>query len=184
MLIVASLMLAVPQEAPAAPPAQDAGASQRWSILADPCAGARTADEIVVCGQGASPEPRLPLPAERGPPDHPAPSNPDLSGMGALAASVPPCATRSEGCTTGVDLIGGGTFLVRAVEKLVDSESCCDSPGEATNPIALADEIGGIFKRTFKKKPDKSNRVAIPLDDIPDPGVAPQAYYLIQLPLP
>lgn len=183
MLIAATLLLAAAQEAPASAP-QDAGAPQRWSILVDPCAGARTPDEIVVCGQGASPAPRLPLPAERGPPDHPAPSNPDLSGMGALAAASPPCATRSEGCTTGVDLIGGGTFLIRAVEKLVDSESCCDSPGEATNPIALADEIGGVFKRTFKKKPDKANRVPISLDDVPDPGLAPQGDYAIELPLP
>jgi hypothetical protein len=149
--------------APAATP-------QRWSILVDPCTGARP-DEILVCGKGEQSQ-RLPLPEERGPPDRPMPSNPDMSGAGALAAASAPCATRSEGCTTGVDLFGGGTFLVRAIGKVIDPNSCCEEPGEATNPVKLVSDAGKGIGRMFKKKPDKSNRVPIPLED---PAPAPRA---------
>lgn len=166
MFIALMLMIAGTQEVPASGVQQDADGTQRWSILADPCAAARGGpNEIVVCGQGAAGEPRLPLPEERGPPDRPIPSNPDLSGTGALNVSVDPCATRSEGCTTGIDLLGGGTFLVRAVGKVIDPDSCCEEPGEATNPIRLVSDLGSVVKRTFKKKPDKSKRVPIDLDD-------------------
>jgi hypothetical protein len=177
MLAALLLILAGTQDVPASQPQQDADGTQRWSILADPCAAARGGpDEIVVCGQGAAANPRLPLPGERGPPDHPSPSNPNLSGIGALNVASAPCATRSEGCTTGIDLFGGGTFLVRAAGKLIDPDSCCDEPGEATNPVGLVNDVGSVIKRTFQKKPDKSKRVPIPLDDsplplpVPDPG--------------
>ncbi len=169
MLLALLLASALVQEVPAEPRTQADG-SQSWSILVQPCDSARTADEVVVCGQGAASSPRLPLPGERGPPDRPMPSNPDVSGMGALDAAAAPCATRSEGCTVGVDLFGGATALVRGVGKLIDPDSCCEEPGEATNPVALIKDVGGVFKRTFKKKPDKSRRVAIPLDDLPRPS--------------
>ena len=182
MLLAMSLALAGPQDVPAAQPRQDASGTQRWSILADPCASARTPDEIVVCGQGAQPAPRLPLPEERGPPDRPMPSNPDVSGIGALNATVAPCVTRSEGCTTGINLLGGGTFLVRGIGKLINPDSCCEEPGEATNPVALINDIGGVFKRSFRKKPDKSRRVAIPLDDLPPPVAGAPGEVLIPLP--
>lgn len=172
MLIAALLAFAGFQDVPSPPPQKDADGTQRWSILVDPCAAARGGpDEIVVCGQGAAASPRLPLPGERGPPDRPMPSNPNLSGAGALAVASAPCATRSEGCTTGIDLFGGGTFLVRAAGKLIDPDSCCDRPGEATDPVGLVNDVGSVIKRTFgkKQKVDKSKRVPIPLDDSPLP---------------
>jgi hypothetical protein len=165
-------------------PKQEADGRQSWSILNDPCASARTRDEIVVCGKGAETVPRLPLPEERGPPDRPMPSNPDVTGIGALNASVAPCATRSEGCTTGINILGGGTFLVRGIGKLIDPNSCCEEPGEATNPIKLVgDAIGGVG-RAFRKKPDKSGRVAIDIDNLPPPEPARLRDLEVYLPLP
>lgn len=171
MLIAVLLALAGFQEVPASQPQRDADGTQRWSILVDPCAnpGAGT-DDIVVCAMGAPRNPRLPLAEERGPPDRPRPSNPDRSGIGALTVSSAPCATRSEGCTTGIDLFGGGTLLVRAAGKLINPDSCCEEPGEATNPLGLLSDVGSAIKRTFRKKPDKSKRVPIPLED-PQPTV-------------
>ncbi|RYD65797.1 MAG: hypothetical protein EOP58_06750 [Sphingomonadales bacterium] len=167
------LTLTVPQDVPASPsvegtdvarPARDADGTQRWSLMSDPCASARVEGEVVVCGASTAAEsPRLPLPGERGPPDRPMPSNPDVTGIGALAASTPPCATRSEGCTTGVDIFGGATFLVRAIGKVIDKDSCCEEPGEATNFGGLLRDIGKTFHK--KEKVDKSNRVPIPLND-------------------
>jgi len=174
MMFAALLMLAGIQDVPAAPavdgtsakPAKDADGTQRWSILADSCAP-RADSEILVCGTGQSDAPRLPLPGERGPPDRPMPSNPDVSGTGALAATGAPCATQSAGCTTGVDIFGMGTLLVRAIGKIIDKDSCCEEPGEATNIGYLIRDTGKAVKRTFgkKQKVDKSNRVPIPLDD-------------------
>jgi hypothetical protein len=178
MIFTALLMLAGAQDVPATPsvagttvarPAREADGTQRWSILLDSCAPARDENEVVVCGTATADSARLPLPGERGPPDRPMPSNPDVSGMGALAASAPPCATLSQGCSTGVNIFGGATFLVRAIGKVVDGDSCCETAGEATNPGMLINDIGSMVKRTFRKKPDKSNRVPIPLDDLPAP---------------
>lgn len=185
MLLAALLILA--QEVPPAPPeaspatsapsvpapAATASASappKVWSIKADPCASARTGTaDIVVCGKIA-PSPRLPLPDERGPPDHPAPSNPYMNGTGALAAAEPVCAATIGGCPGGVDLFGGATFLVRAVGKAIDPNSCCDEPGEATNPAMLIRDIARVFK-----KKDKRPRIPIPLDDSPLPLPAAEA---------
>ncbi|MBB5711734.1 hypothetical protein [Sphingomonas xinjiangensis] len=161
------LGLAMAQDAPRAGVETTPGGSQRWSILADPCAGRPLRpDEVLVCGQrDGSQSARLPLPAERGPPDRPMPGNPDISGAGALALTNAPCATRSGGCTTGIDLLGGGTMLIRGIGKLIDPDSCCETPGEGRDPVALVSDIGGAVKRNLAKKPDKSKRVAIPLDD-------------------
>lgn len=166
---------ATPAGSSVAAPSTDGDGTQRWSILVDPCAsvtGNPVRDEIVVCGSTAATSPRLPLPGERGPPDRPMPSNPNLSGSGALAATSAPCAARSGGCTTGVDLFGGGTALVRLIGKVIDPDSCCEAPGEATNPFALAGDIGSGVAGLFRGKPDKSNRIPIPLDD-PAPGAGP-----------
>lgn len=169
MLVALMLGMAMPQEAPRPGVETSADGAERWSVLADPCTG-RVArpDEVVVCGQrdGATSF-RLPLPDERGPPDRPMPGNPDISGAGALAVASAPCATRSEGCTAGVDVLGGGTALIRLAGKLIDPDSCCERPGEGTNPIMLVGDLGSAVGRAFRKKPDKSNRVAIPLDDLP-----------------
>ncbi len=67
----------------------------------------------------------------------------------------------------GVDVFGAGTAAIRLVGKLIDPDSCCERDGESTNPAMLiGDAIGGL-KRAFGKKPDRSGRVAIPLDDPP-----------------
>ncbi|HWK36939.1 hypothetical protein [Sphingomonas sp.] len=170
MLIAVLLVLAGVQDATVAQPAVASDGTQRWSILADPCASPGNGDDIVVCGRGI-PEARLPLPAERGPPDRPMPSNPNLTGMGALAAAAPPCAAAIGGCTVGVDVFGGAAFLVRAAGKIIDPDSCCDRPGEATDPVMLVNDIGAALKRGRHKKSDTSNRVPIPLDD-PAPATA------------
>ncbi len=164
-MLAALLVLAALQDASVAQPAQDADGTQRWSILVDPCASAGGGQNtIVVCGKSAQ-DPRIPLRDERGPPDRAMPSNPELTGAGALALTQSPCATRSEGCTTGVNLFGGATFVARLAGKLINPDSCCDEPGEATNPIALAKDVGSAVGKVFRKKPDKSNRVPILLDD-------------------
>lgn len=173
MIVALLLTLASTQDVPATPlvagtsvakPVQDASGTQRWSILPDDCAPSRIEGEILVCGTAeAAAAPRLPLPGERGPPDRPMPSNPEVTGMGALAAASPPCATLSQGCTTGVDIFGMGTFLVRAIGKVVDKDSCCEEPGEATNIGYLIRDVGKVFRK--KPKIDKSNRIPIPLDD-------------------
>ncbi|NML07572.1 hypothetical protein [Sphingomonas sp. G-3-2-10] len=182
MLAAAGVQDAPPVDKASAPagssvsaPSTDSDGTQRWSILVDPCAsvtGNPVRDEIVVCGSTVAASPRLPLPGERGPPDRPMPSNPYLSGMGALEASVAPCAARSQGCTTGVDLFGGGTALVRLIGKVIDPDSCCEAQGEATNPFALAGDIGSGVAGLFRGKPDKSNRIPIPLED-PVSGAGP-----------
>ncbi|WHU01158.1 hypothetical protein [Sphingomonas sp. NIBR02145] len=187
MLLVVLALIAA-QDAPGTvnQPRQAADGKQSWSILNDPCTSGppRKQNEILVCGQGADSVPRLPLPDERGPPDRPMPSNPDVTGIGALNASIAPCATRSEGCTTGINIFGMGTALIRGIGKIVDPNSCCEEPGESTNPVKLVgDAIGGVG-RVFRKKPDKSGRVAIDLDNLPPPEPAGLRDLDIQLPLP
>lgn len=122
-------------------------------------------DDIVVCGK--------PLPSQSVPYsnevvlDEPRPSNPDLRGTGALALEATPCGARSGGCGSGIDLFGAGTAAVRLVQKAVTPNSCCEEPGEGTNVFLLGkDAVRGV-KHAFRKKPDKSRRVPIPLDDAP-----------------
>ncbi len=189
MFFATLLVLAAPQDAPlpsrqdappieAAPdappgstvakPAVAPDGTQRWSILVDPCASVRgnpTSNDIVVCGSAAAQSPRLPLPDERGAPDRPMPSNPYLSGSGALAATSAPCATLSQGCTTGIDLFSSTTALIRLIGKVVSPGSCCEEPGEATNPAGLIGDVVSGIGGLFRHKPDKSNRIPIPLDD-------------------
>lgn len=173
LLIALSLSVLIPQDrAPATAatvdtPQQAADGTMRWSVLADPCASVQdgtSSDTIVVCGKGVQ-APRLPLPGERGPPDRPMPSNPDRTGIGALNATVEPCAARMGGCTTGIDLFGAATTAVRLVGKAIDPGSCCEEPGESTNFFKLVGDAGKGIGRAFKKKPDKSNRVPIDLSD-------------------
>lgn len=88
------LVLALLQAQPAAVP-------ERFSILAQPCAPVtRDGKEVVVCGNDPAASQRLPLPQEAVP-DHPIPSNPFITGGGALAAANKPCAVRLEGCQVG-----------------------------------------------------------------------------------
>ncbi|GGB36913.1 hypothetical protein GCM10011380_27880 [Sphingomonas metalli] len=122
-----------------------------------------TGDEVVVCGESTDALP----PEERGSKDRPRASNPDMTGIGALAAAAPVCGARQGGCASGVNLLGMGTAAVRLVGKLIDPDSCCDQPGEATSVGKL---VGDVAK-AFRKKPDKSQRVAIDLD-APPPSTA------------
>ncbi|WP_242119596.1 hypothetical protein [Sphingomonas lacusdianchii] len=158
LLLLLAGQAATPARAIPTPP-------ERISILVDPCASQRRNsqdDEILVCGEAAR-TPRIQLPSERTPPDRPLASNPYADGRGAMAAAAPPCATLSQGCTTGVDIFGGGTFLVRAVGKLIDPNSCCDEPGEATNVgKLLSDVVRGVKGGPSKK--ERAKRVTIPLD--------------------
>lgn len=133
ILIVLLLQAATPAAAPAtsasaAPPA-------RFSILTPQCTQRNDHGDIVVCA-GAPGNDRLPLPDDRGPPDHAVPSNPELTGIGALAAADTPCATVQSGCQ-----VGFGPPLAPIIKGAV-----------------------GAIKSAFAKKPDKRGRVAIPLD--------------------
>lgn len=112
-------------------------APERFSILVDPCAAAsRDGTDVVVCGGPAANSPRLPLPDERGPPDHAVASNPDLSAARALQLEGTPCAASQWGCQVGF--------------------------GPPIAPIAKA--AVGLIKGALAKKPDKSGRVPIDLD--------------------
>jgi hypothetical protein len=119
----------------AAPPS----VPQRFSILA-PQTCRRDPDDadIVVC-DSVEDSARLPLPDDRGPPDHAVPSNPNRTGIGALAASSTPCAATQWGCQVGF--------------------------GPPIAPIVNA--AVGLVKSALAKKPDKTGRVDIPLDDPP-----------------
>jgi len=160
------LLLAL-QAATAAPPAPP----ERFSILApQPCRAQpqQTGPDIVVCAT-AETSARFPEGVPRDPPNRPLPSNPDLSGTGALAAAEPVCAARQAGCQTGVDIFGAGTAAIRLVQKLVAPNSCCED-GEATNPVKLIGDAAGGLGRAFRKKPDTSNRVPI---DLSEPAPTP-----------
>ncbi|SEL24312.1 hypothetical protein SAMN05216382_1627 [Sphingomonas palmae] len=122
-------------------------------------------DDIVVCAN-ALPSQTLPLPQEAVS-DRPVPINGYLTGRGALNAEGTPCAARSGGCQTGVDVVGPGVALVRGIQKLISPDSCCENPGESTSAGQLASDVAGGVKKLFRGKPDKSNRVAIRLDDTP-----------------
>jgi len=163
MLILLALQAAAVQ--PAAIP-------ERFSILAPPPAACRspgpTSDDIVVC---ASPDgQRLSPSTDAAPSDRPRPSNMNLDGQGALDAFRPVCAARQAGCQVGVDVLGMGTAAVRLVQKLVAPNSCCEEPGEATDPFRLVGDVVGGVARSGRKKVDKSQRVAIDLSDPPPPA--------------
>lgn len=126
-------------------------------------------DDIVVCGKPLLSQ-KLPLPNEVVP-DGPVPVNPYLTGTGALAAETnTPCAARQKGCTTGIDIFGGATQMVRTIQRIVAPDSCCERPGEGSNFIMLAGDVVKGVGKAFRKKPDKSKRVAIALDDTPQAG--------------
>jgi hypothetical protein len=127
----------------AAPAAAAPTLPQRWSILTpapgENCVPERRPgdkDDIVICG---TPDPqaslRLPDP-DSVPSKGPMKSNPYLTGSGALAAMNTPCPI-SRNC-----VVGFGPPIVPMIKGAVD-----------------------VAKRTFRKKPDKSRRVPIPLDD-------------------
>ncbi len=166
MLIVALLL-----QASSAPPVATSIASApdvpaAHSILVpvagQPCARPVTG-EVVVCADPL-PAQDLPLPTEAVS-SRPVAVNRDMTGMGALRADSSPCATRVGGCQTGLDVLGLGTALVRGVQKLVAPGSCCERDGEATNTGMLIGDLVGAAGRAGKRKPDRSRRVTIDLDD-------------------
>ena len=131
-------------------PASSKPESTSWSILApvgnEPCRPADVKpvpgedDDIIVCAQPI-PSQKLPYPNEVVL-NRPKPSNPDMTGIGALAAESEPCATRMAGCT-----VGFGPPIVPMIVGAVDAA-----------------------KSLFAKKPDKTGRVPIRLDDPPPTG--------------
>lgn len=137
------ILLIALQAATSAPlPAPAKAEPQRWSVLApvkdEPC-GAKVPDsDATVCGNPL-PSQRLPYPDEIQP-DGPIPSNPELSGSGALSAQATPCPI-SRKC-----VVGFGPPIVPMVKGAID-----------------------LAKKAFAKKPDKTGRVAIPLDDSDQP---------------
>ncbi|WP_374944458.1 hypothetical protein [Sphingomonas sp.] len=126
--MIAALLLiqAVPARMPIDPPTQ-AAPERSWSIKTDPYAQAPYATErcpenssdVVVCARPNA-ELRLPLPAERGPPDGPRKSVAYLDG--AQGPQAAPCGAQQKGCTTGVDLIGGAKFLYKLGKKIADPD--------------------------------------------------------------
>ena len=173
------ILLFLAAQAATTPVAAPAAAPTRFSILepigTEPCVkrgkdgkALNGPDDIVVCGK-ALPSQALPYPNEavsKGP----VPSNPYLTGTGALAAEATPCASVSGGCQTGIDFFGGGTQVVRLIQKVVAPDSCCERPGEASDlGMLITDAAKGVGK-AFRKKPDKSKRVAIALDAPPPTG--------------
>jgi hypothetical protein len=137
------LMLAL-QAAPApaaAPPAAPAtNAPERFSILVpvgDEPCVRRVDGKEIVVCGNPLPSQELPYPDEVVP-DGPVPSNPYKTGTGALAAQGTPCPI---------------------------SRSCVVGFGPPLLPIIKG--VANLAKQAFAKKPDKTGRVAIPLDDTP-----------------
>lgn len=169
------LLLLLAAQVATPPPAATPAEPTRFSILqpvgTEPCVRHGPAkpagedDDIVVCGHPL-PSQKLPFPNEAIL-DEPRPSNPDMTGTGALALEASPCASVSGGCGGGLDLLGAGVTVVRLVQKLVSPSSCCEREGEATNPLLLAGDVVHSVKHAVGKKPDKSKRVAIALEDAP-----------------
>ncbi|VXC45873.1 hypothetical protein [Sphingomonas sp. 8AM] len=140
---------------------------ERRSILApvgdQPCVRTTERNEVVVCADPL-PAQALPLPNEAES-IGPRPVNRDMTGIGALRAESAPCAARLEGCQVGFNILGPAVALVRGVQKAVAPSSCCERPGEATDPLMLiGDAVKGVVK-AGKHKPDWMRRVAIDLDD-------------------
>lgn len=149
ILLIALLQAAPVAEPAPAPVAPTAAAPTRFSILApvanEPCTRTKDAD-VVVCANPL-PSQRLPYPelveTNRG-----RPSNPDLTGARALELQNAPCAVQAGGCGgAGIPILG----IALWAGKLV-----ADAVGDAT-----------------KSRPDKSKRVAIPLDDPVVPAKTP-----------
>lgn len=137
------ILLAFALQTAAAAPAP---VPERFSILVpvadEPCArrpGKDADGHDIVVCGNPLPSQKLPYPDEVIP-DGPVPSNPYKTGSGALAAEATPCPI-SRNC-----VVGFGPPIVPMIKGAV-----------------------GLAKRAFAKKPDKTGRVAIPLDDTDAP---------------
>jgi len=134
-LLILALQAAAPQTAPAAPPADP---PQRFSILTsvpDEPCVRKPTDSDAIVCGNPLPSQKLPYPDEVVP-DGPTPSNPLKTGTGALNAQATPCPI-SRNC-----VVGFGPPIMPIIK-------------------GVADAVGGAFK----KKPDKTGRMPIPLDD-------------------
>lgn len=163
------LLLAAQSAGPAVAPPAPTSFSILQPVPDEPCVRRGTKgthpDDIVVCGKPL-PSQALPYPNEVVL-DEPRPSNPDLRATRALDLSTPSCAAVQSGCTTGVNIFRGATQMVRLVQKAIAPSSCCERPGEASDlGMLLGDAAHGVG-RAFRKKPDTSRRVSIPLEDPP-----------------
>lgn len=137
-LLILALQAAPVPPAPAPAPPPQSAPPQRFSILvpiAEEPCVRQPSDSDVVVCSNPLPSQKLPYPDEVVP-DGPTPSNPLKSGTGALAAQATPCPI-SRNCVVGV-----GPPIMPIIKGLV-----------------------GLAKDTFGKKPDKTGRVPIPLDD-------------------
>ena len=169
------LLLLAAQAAPVA--TLPTPAPTAFSILepvgSEPCVrrgkdGKVNPDDIIVCGKPL-PSQKLPYPNEVVL-DEPRPSNPYLRGTGSLALESTPCSATQWGCGSQLDLIGAGVTAVRLVQKAISPDSCCEQPGEATSPLLLIKDAARGVGKAFRRKPDKSKRVAIALDGPPPTG--------------
>ena len=144
MILLALMQVAAPPQPVTR--ATSAPTAQSFSILAEPCgraSGDTVGNDVVVCGSTADPR-RLPLPDERGPPDRPVPTNPDLTGIAALRSEGTPCAAVQRGCTIGI----GGPVVAAAISGLA---------------TAVSDGIADAKVRKARGR-DAGKRVPIPLD--------------------
>lgn len=132
------LLLVALQVAPAVPLPPPGPGAQRFSILArDPCPpSAGSKQDIIVCGRRQADDraPRLGDEIPTGP----TPSNPDMTGIGALRAASIPSPALQGGCQAGFDLL--------------------------TPALLLANEARIGISKLVDKSRDKSNRVPIALD--------------------
>jgi len=138
LLFLALQAAATPAAAPPQTPATNT--PERFSILI-PVANEPCVRHVdgkdIVVCGDPLPSQTLPYPEEITP-DGPTPSNPYNSGAGALAAQSTPCSI-SRSC-----VVGFGPPLAPIIKGAAD-----------------------LAKKAFAKKPDKTGRVAIPLDDAP-----------------
>ncbi|WP_322964278.1 hypothetical protein [Sphingomonas fuzhouensis] len=126
------LLLIALQAVPAAP----SPGNERVSILLPDCPASEEAkQDVVVCGRrpGSDREPEL----RNEPSDRPIPSNPEMTGIGALRAG-PPCGATQWGCMSQLDL--------------------------KRPALMLANEARIGLSTLFDKARDKSKRVPIALD--------------------
>jgi hypothetical protein len=150
MRLMLSFLLLVSEPAlaePAGPPApvavkltaaQQAMANYKSEFaavpLAKPCVRPKD-NEVVVCGiggRGGSPD-RLPLPDERGPPDHARTALNEPARADASPVNTGSCGTQDQGahCAGGFNIIGAALAGVQIVRALVDPEGASDAADAA-----------------------------------------------------
>ncbi|WP_230481127.1 hypothetical protein [Sphingomonas sp. Leaf21] len=130
-----ALLLIALQATPASPPPAAPG-TERFSILAkDPCpASAGTVEDVVVCGRRQADD-RIPVVPDEVPAG-PVPSNPEMTGAGALRASGTPCAASQWGCQTGFNILAPALLL--ANEARIGISKLADKARDKSNRVPIA----------------------------------------------